>query len=359
MKIDVFGTRGFPLIQGGVEKHCECLYPLLDDTCRVTVFRRRPYVRPGATCKNIGFIDLPSTRIKGVEAVIHSFLATLWCMARQPDVVHIHNIGPALFSPLLKLARLKVVLTYHSPNYEHEKWGFFSRKLLRLSERIALSTADAVIFINEMQRRKYSERIRRKSYFIPNGIQPPQFISGSTFLQSIGVRPKKYILAVGRITPEKGFDCLLRAFEQADTGEYGLVIAGGVEGEQAYFEKLKRSVRSGKTVFTGYVYGEELAQLYTHAALFVLPSYHEGLPLVLLEAMSYRLAILASDIEANRAVGLPSTAYFPTGNERELALRLSEALHRDAPPDVAYAGLDAYDWQQVARQTLAVYRRLA
>jgi glycosyltransferase involved in cell wall biosynthesis len=360
MKVCVFGTRGFPHIQGGVEKHCECLYPLIaSEEIRITVFRRKPYVfSAGESCAHIRFIDLPSTRIKGFEAVLHSFLATLYCLALRPDAVHIHNIGPALFSPLLKLVRTKTVLTYHSPNYEHKKWNFLSRKILKLSEKIALSTAATVIFVNDRQRLKFNSRILAKSVYIPNGVGSPQFADNDSFLQSIRVPKRKYVLAVGRIPPEKGFDYLIRAFEEACLDGYQLVIAGGVEGEQAYDAELKKNVHTGNIIFTGYVSGEPLAQLYMHAALFVLPSHNEGMPIVLLEAMSYSLPILASNIVANRAVGLPEHSYFKAGDEKELSERLRQTIAANQPERIRYDNLDKYNWKHIAEKTTEVYKSL-
>ncbi len=171
MKICVIGTRGFPNIQGGVEKHCETLYPLLAKDNEIIVFRRKPYVMDKTTTyPNIRFIDLPSTKIKGFEAELHSFLSTIYTLFLRPDIVHIHNIGPAFYAPILKLFGIKVVLTYHSPNYEHAKWGWFSRHLLLMSERIALTCSDSIIFVNKFQMEKYSEKVRRKSQYVPNGI---------------------------------------------------------------------------------------------------------------------------------------------------------------------------------------------
>ncbi len=171
MRVCVLGTRGFPKIQGGVEKHCEALYPLLAKDNEIIVFRRKPYVTDLTTkYENIRFIDLPSTQIKGVEAVLHSFMSTIYTVCLRPDVAHVHNIGPAMFTPILKLFRIKVVLTYHSPNYEHKKWGWFSRRLLLLSEKIALCFSDSIIFVNKFQMEKYEESVRKKSYYIPNGI---------------------------------------------------------------------------------------------------------------------------------------------------------------------------------------------
>ena len=149
----VFGTRGFPNVQGGVEKHCEQLYPELTSKYNISIFRRIPFLKKNAekVYKGIRFIDLPSTRIKGFEPFFHSFLCTIYCIIKRPDIVHIHNIGPGMFIPLLKLAGLKVVLTYHSANYEHKKWNYISRKILKFSEWIAVNGSTAVIFVNKKQ----------------------------------------------------------------------------------------------------------------------------------------------------------------------------------------------------------------
>src|SRR5574344_2095518 len=149
MKSCVFGTRGFPQMQGGVEKHCEALYPLLPSDDKLIIFRRKPYVTGNVSYSNIKFIDLPSTTLIGVEAVVHSFLATVYTMFLRPDVAHIHNIGPALFSWMLRAVGIKVVLTYHSPNYEHAKWGWFAKHLLLISEKIALLMSNHIIFVNK------------------------------------------------------------------------------------------------------------------------------------------------------------------------------------------------------------------
>ncbi|MDR2473339.1 MAG: glycosyltransferase family 4 protein [Tannerella sp.] len=358
MKICVFGTRGFPNVQGGVEKHCENLYPLLaSEDIHVTVFRRKPYVKSSEIkrAENLTFIDLPSTRIKGFEAVFHSFLSTLYCMFLRPDIVHIHNIGPALFSPLLRLARLKIVLTYHSANYEHSKWGFFSRNLLKLSEKIALSTADRIIFVNKVKREQFCAKILAKSVFIPNGIHSPVIISDTEYLLSKGIKPEQYILAVGRITPEKGFDYLLKAFVAAKMRNYQLVIAGSVEGELSYSLLLNKLSSSDKIIFTGFITGKPLHELYSHAALFVLPSYNEGMPIVLLEAMSYKLPILASDILPNKSLELPEESYFETGNEKMLAAKLKRI---NGCKRVDYDNIENYGLQQVATKTMSVFNTL-
>lgn len=349
MKICVIGTRGFPKVEGGVEKHCELLYPLLAEQAEVVVFRRKPYVNSQKQYKNIRFVDLPSTKIKGVEAVVHSFLAAVCAIAMKPDVVHFHNIGPALFAPLIKLFSIPVVMTYHSANYEHKKWGTFAKKLLRFSEKVALKSADRIFFVNRFQMEKYPEDVRRKSAYIPNGIQPPEKEEGTQYLEGLKLEPGKYILSVGRITPEKGFHTLIRAFSEAKPEGYKLVIAGGVEFESGYMKQLQQLCEGLPVVFTGYVHGSDLAQLYSNAALFVLASENEGFPLVLLEAMSYERSVLVSDIPGTRLVKLDEEDYFEQGNHGLLAQKLTGKLSRKTGKTY---DLSEYDWNEISNQVL-------
>lgn len=356
MNICVLGLRGFPLIEGGVEKHCEQLYPrMIED---VTIFRRKPYVtvesQAASHYEHIKFIDLPSTKLKGFEAVFHSFLATRRAAKLKPDVVHIHNIGPALFSGMLIRKDIPVILTYHSPNYEHSKWGGFAKKILLLSEKVALKNSSKIIFVNRFQMKKYTEQIQRKSVFIPNGINDPVFSTTTDYLESLGIEPGKYVLAVGRITPEKGFDILIKGFRAARHKGYKLVIAGGVEFESGYMDELKK-LADDEVIFTGYVFGDKLSQLYTNAALYVLSSNNEGFPLVLLEAMSYGLDVLVSDIPATHLVDLDSDAYFSRGDSKVLSEKISLKLR--CPQKKKY-DLQEYNWDIIAKETVEIYKEV-
>ena len=357
MKICVFGTRGFPLIQGGVEKHCEHLYPRIarhSDT-EVIVYRRKPYVvnSQDKSYPGICFIDLPSTKIKGFEALFHSLLSSLNALKQHPDIVHIHNIGPALFTPLLRLFGKKIVLTYHSANYEHKKWNAIEQAFLRISEKLALKYAHAIIFVNHFQMNKFDDRILQKSCYIPNGIEKPVFSHSSEYMEKWGINNTKYILAVGRITPEKGFDILIKAFSSIDT-EFKLVIAGGTEAETEYYNELTVMAANKDIIFTGVIHGEELYQLYTNAQLFVIPSISEGFPIVLLEAMSYNLPVIASDIPATHLVSLPPKCYFPTGNHEALAKKITDFINTPQPKP-SY-DLSPYDWGNIAKQTMEVFK---
>lgn len=358
MKVYVFGTRGFPGIQGGVEKHCEALYTNLPSEFQITVFRRKPYVLESTSYPNIRFKDLYSTKIKGVEALIHSFLCTLFCICKRPDIVHIHNIGPGCFIPLLRFFNLKVILTYHSANYEHQKWGKLSQKMLKISEYIALHFSNQIIFVNRFQLEKQRSKIRKKSVYIPNGPSILKRNDGTNYISSLGLIPGKYILAVGRITPEKGFEDLIDAFLLLDTKEeYKLVIAGGVEHETTYLNYLKNKSNSKKIIYTGFVTKKPLEELYTHTRLFVLPSHNEGFPLVVLEAMQIGCDILLSDIPATRLLVLPDNLYFSMGNVSDLILHLKEKLNKSNPVIHSYNILD-FDWKKICHQTSIIYNSL-
>ncbi|NDW12965.1 glycosyltransferase [Bacteroides sp. 214] len=353
MRVAVFGTRGFPYIQGGVEKHCEYIYSYLADKHEITVFRRIPYV-----CQTphspIHFIDLPSTKIKGFEAFFHSFLCTLICVFKRPDVIHIHNIGPAFFSPLLRLFGLKVVLTYHSPNYEHAKWGRFSKMLLKIAEYISLRASNHIIFVNKYQLEKQNIRIQAKSTYIPNGVvKQRKVVQRGKLFATHGIK-NNFILGVGRITPEKGFDVLIQAFQQANVSIYQLVIAGGVDNEHGYFKKLQDMAKDN-VVFTGVLTSEELTELYSHASLFVLPSYNEGFPLTLLEAMQLVNKVLVSDLPATRLLALNEEDYVKVGSVTDLAQKIMEKLEQPCFSTVKY-NTSSYDWELIASQTEEVYK---
>ena len=356
MKLSVIGLRGFPGIEGGVEKHCESLYPKIDDDIEITVYRRKPYVKMnGKNFEHISFIDLPSTKIKGFEPFFHSLISSISVLIKKPDVVHYHNIGPALFSPIPKIRKIPIVLTYHSPNYEHDKWGCFARKLLMYSEKIALKMADRIVFVNKFQMEKYDEDTRKKSLYLPNGINDLSISKNTDYLDGIGVEKEKYILSVGRITKEKGFDTLIKAYKLAQKNGFKLVIAGGVEFESNYMKELQKLSEGENVIFTGYIYGDKLHQLYTYAGLYVLASRNEGFPLVLLEAMKYGLDVIVSDIPATHLVDLNRDDYFELENIEMLAEKISE---RVSVVKKRKYDLEKYDWNEVARKMSFLFRQV-
>jgi glycosyltransferase involved in cell wall biosynthesis len=364
MKIFVTGTRGIPDIPGGVEKHCQELYPHVASAGHtVCVATRKPYVVHEQTrWKRIQLKHVFAPRIKSLEAIIHTFLAV--CIARKssPDIVHIHAVGPGLVVPFARMLGLKVVVTNHGPDYDRQKWSGIAKHMLKLGEWLGGRFAHEVIVISEPIKTILRARCKRSPVLIPNGVQVQKPAQADDFVRRIGAEPRKYILAVARFVPEKGLHDLVQSYTALAT-DYKLVIAGDADHETEYSRNLRQMAKGDqRIVLTGYLTGEPLHQLYSHAGLFVLPSYHEGLPIVLLEAMSYGLPVLVSDIAANLEVDLPENRYFECGNVQDLQDKMKSLLNQELSElerqSFQRQIAEKYNWQTIAEQTIAVYERV-
>ncbi len=359
MRIVVTGTRGIPNIMGGVETHCEELYPrLVKLGHEVILIRRTCYVHEAekqTEYKGVKLLDVFAPKKKSIEAFLHTFLAVIKALFLKADVLHIHAIGPALFTPFARLLGLKVVFTHHGPDYDRDKWGKLAKTILKLGEKLGVKYANEVIVISEPIRELIAKKYGRKdSHLIYNGVVLPEKSTKIDYLTQVGVEPKKYVFAMGRFVPEKGFDLLVNAFKASKYfSEYKLVIAGDADHEDDYSKSLKQLAKDNGVVLPGFIKGESLNQLLTNARLFVLPSYHEGLPIALLEAMSYHLDVLVSDIPANKAVGLVDENYFRNRNKDSLVHALNNK-YSNATSGIAY-NLEAYNWGTITKQTLEVY----
>lgn len=362
MKIVVAGTRGIPNIQGGIETHCEELYPRLANMgYDITLIRRSCFVKKENNFneyRGVKLITLFTFRIKTIETIIHTFLSVIWAKRHKADILHIHAIGPALFVPFAKLLGLKVVFTHHGPDYDRAKWGSFAKAILKLGERFAARKADQIIVISEVIRKLMESKYGRlNTNLIFNGFSSPVFSDETDYIESLGLCPRQYVFTLGRFVEEKGFDLLIRAFKNTKHGDYKLVIAGDADHDTPYSYMLKKLAFSENVILTGFVKGKQLSQLFSHAGLFILPSYHEGLPISLLEAMSYKLPVIVSDIPANCQVNLDAESFFVTGDEESLKEKIDMRLSSDFSA-VSY-DLTPYNWDMIAKQTAGVYNQLA
>lgn len=361
MKVAVAGTRGIPHIQGGVETHCEELFPRIAAAgTDVTLFRRSSYIEESNrihSFRGVTLADIPTPRRKALEAIIHTFRAIIAAKKNNADLIHIHAIGPALLIPFAKILGLKTVMTNHGPDYEREKWGKTAKFMLRLGERLGTRYADAVIVISDHIRQQLKDRYgRTDTDLIFNGVPAPKADPDTTWIKSLGLSPGKYILAIGRFVPEKNFHLLIKAFQRINPTGIRLVIAGDADMPDSYSESLKQLALSSEVVLTGFIKGPKLHQLFTHARLFCLPSTHEGLPISLLEAMSYGLDVLVSDIDANKLPQLDNSDFFRTSDLDSLAETLQKKLNTGCPHR-SY-DMTPYDWDCIARSTMEVYRRV-
>lgn len=243
----------------------------------------------------------------------------------KADIVHLHAVGPALLTPLARLLGMKVVFTHHGPDYDRDKWGMAAKTALRLGEAAGTLFANEVIVIShvidDMLIRKYG---RKDCHVIYNGVPSPDITDYPEYFGELGIEQGKYIFAMCRFVPEKNLHHLIEAFSRTEHRECKLVIAGDSDFEDDYSASLKKYAREQGVVLPGFIKGRKLHALLSHARCFVLPSSHEGLPIALLEAMSYRLPVIVSDIPANLEVGLGQEFYFPLGDRRALARKLQE-----------------------------------
>lgn len=361
MKIVVTGTRGIPEIQGGVETHCQELYPRLAAMGHdITIIRRSSYIAenpPLKEYKGVKLVDVYAPRKKSIEAILHTFLAVIKAKRLKPDILHIHAIGPGLMVPFARMLGLNVVTTNHGPDYDRKKWGKIAGMALRTGEKFSARWSNQVIVISHVIAKILADKYRRTdTNLIYNGANPPDKSNNTDYIQSLGLTPQKYVVALGRFVEEKGFHDLIEAFSKLAPEGIKLAIAGDADHEDAYSRRLKEMAHQHNIVLTGFIRGEKMNQLMSNAALFCLPSYHEGLPIVLLEAMSYGLDVAVSDIPANRIPELLPTDFYPVGNTDALAKLLAEKLNNHTFPRIY--NMDNYNWDVIARQTERVYQKI-
>ncbi len=369
MKIAFIGQKGIPAKSGGVERHVENLSRELARLGHEVTVYTRPHYTDRAIRKwdGVTLIPLPSIRTKYLDAITHTFACTMHALFQDYDVIHYQSIGPSLFSIIPRLLKRKtvVVATFHSRDYFHKKWNGFARQVLLFGERVTCTVPEKTIAISRGMTEYARDRYDTEPIFIPNGAEGDP-VAGTEFLREHSLREKRYVLTVSRLVAHKGIHYLVKAFEDLeDTGRlpnnFKLVVVGTHAETPEYEQYLKMiSVGRENILFLGERTGAELAELFTNAAVFVQPSEDEGLSIALLEAMSYGLPIVASDIPGNREALDGAGAYFRTKDVDSLKQELAYMLNRPDEMEI-YGKLargrakGAFSWEAIASQTLDVY----
>ncbi len=364
MRIHMIGQKGIPAQSGGVERHVEELAARLVALGHdVTAYARVPYTsRKIRAHRGVRIVHLPTLRTKHLEAIVHTFVATLHVLLTRPDVVHYHGIGPAalLWIPRLFLRRTTIVFTFHCQDYHHQKWNVLARLFLRVGEYIGVRFADEVITVSKTLTRYVQTAYLKDATYIPNGVSSMRPRGARSVLRSFDLAPRRYILAVSRLVRHKGIHELIAAYNGLTT-RHDLVIAG----DGAYTDEYVREVRAlaaknPRIHLLGNQSAETLAALYANATLVVHPSHAEGLSIVLLEAMRAGRCVLASNIPENKEVIDGAGYTFRVGSVADLRARLRALLA--TPARMRAAGLRAharvrerYDWGAITRATTAVY----
>ena len=361
MKIAMIGQKKIPSRMGGVEVVVEHLSEgLVKAGHHVTAFNRADSdSKKVDSYKGISIKTVPTLKTKGLAAVSSSFFATIMASLSNFDVVHIHAEGPAMMSWIPKLFGKKCIVTIHGLDYKRDKWGKFASRYIKLGEKAAVKYADQIIVLNKPMQEYFWQQYKRKTVLIPNGIADVHRAKAKE-IRSLGLSRDSYILFLGRIVPEKGIENLINAFKKVKT-EKKLVIAGASSDTDSFFQKMRRLASADDRIeFIGFVEGNMLRELYSNAYAYVLPSKLEGMPVGLLEAISYGNCCIVSNIPENLDIIGKAGISFEKGNVEDLEDKLNMVIKR--PKLVEKLGSEAlekakskYDWQKIAERTLNVY----
>lgn len=369
LRIAMIGQRGLPATHGGIERHVEELGARLAERGHeVVAFCRPGYSdRTGVHHRGIYLAKSRTVPTKHLEAFVHSGTSTLAALGDEFDIVHFHAIGPGLFAPLPKfLSDARVVQTIHGLDDQRAKWGNGAQRVLRMAGWLSARVPDETVVVSRALQEHYLQRYGRSTHYVTNGApaveQRPDL---SPELRALGIESGRYVLFVGRLVPEKDPAGLMAAFAQVDT-DLRLVLVGGSSFTATHVNDLEAmAAQDPRVVMTGFRYRDELASLYSNAALFVQPSLLEGLPITLLEAAAYGLPVVVSDIAPHLEVlGVPEPGRdtFPAGDVVGLTKALQYAVENLDTCRNGAASLHAdvarsYDWDLATDQMLEVYER--
>jgi glycosyltransferase involved in cell wall biosynthesis len=305
-------------------------------------------------------VRLPTLRSKHLETAIHTLFSTVHALTQKYDLVRYQPLGPALFSFLPRLVRQKTLVTVQGLDWQRKKWGRFASIVLRLGERASACLPNGTMVVSRTLQRRYREVHGMEAFYVPNG-GVLRARREAAKIHEWGLEPGKYVLFLGRFSPEKGCHLLVEAFEQL-SGDLKLVMAGASSYCDEYVREL-RSHAGDRIRMLDWVAGDTLDELLTNAMIFVLPSDLEGLSLALLDAMGAGLCVLTSDVPENREVVDGAGFTFQRGSASDLAERLrfliANPVVREAAGQAARRRIEEqYQWQAVAREIEKAYFQL-
>ncbi len=373
MKIAMLGHKRIPSREGGVEIVVENLATSMAKLGhRVTVYNRRGYHVAGIDngndftdkeflYKGVRIISIPTFPQKALNAIVYSALASIRAVWKKFDVIHFHAEGPCALIWLPKLFGVKTVATIHGLDWQRAKWGKFASGFLKFGEKCAAKYADEIIVLSKNMQEYFKQTYGRDTVYIPNGVQICENRKADIIKEKYGLEKDSYFLFLARVVPEKGLHYLLDAFEKLDTDKK-LVIAGGCSHSEDYFSQIQaRAEKMDNVIMTGFIQGRELEELFSNCVCYVLPSDVEGMPISLLEAMSYGCRCIVSDIPENREVVQEYALTFKKSDVEDLKEKLGQILKDYQNPTIWSSDKvkeyirQKYSWEDVAKETLKLY----
>lgn len=358
LRIAFIGARGVISKYSGIETYYEEVGKRLAERGHdVTAYCRNYFTPAIAEHNGMKLVRLPTIRSKHLETLIHTVLSTAHAITQSYDVVHYHALGPSLFSFIPRLFGAKTAVTVQGLDWQRRKWGRLASMVLRVGEKASVRLPNGTMVVSRVLQQHYRERHESATIYIPNGGFLRERRQAHEILEW-GLQPGKYVLFLGRFSPEKGCHLLVNAFEQIET-DVKLVMAGASSYCDAYSRELREHA-SDRIRILDWVSGQTLDELLTNSMIFVLPSDMEGLSLALLDAMGAGLCVLVSDVPENREAVEGAGFTFERGNVADLAERLrfliANPAIRDAAGRTARKRVEQeYQWAKVTEEIEAAY----
>lgn len=350
MKIAMIGHKQIPGRSGGVEVVVEELATRMAKENEVIVYNRKNKEKQPKEYKGVKINTTFTINKKSLDALIYSFFASIKILFKKVDVIHYHALGPSvmLLIPKFFKKKAKIVVTVHGLDYKRAKWKGMGSKYLKLGEKITVKYADEIIVLSKNMKQYFLETYNRKTTYIPNGISSTKIRDANIIKQKYDLEKNDYILFLSRLVPEKGLDYLIDAYNELNTNKK-LVIAGNSSNTNKYVDYIYEKTKNNPNIImTGFVSGEELDEFYSNAYVYVLPSEVEGMPITLLEALSYNIPIITSDIPENvEVIGYENT--FKNKDYKDLKEKLK-------CPKKVNINLDKYNWENITKDTLNLYK---
>ena len=369
----MIGHKVVPSRRGGIENVLTTLCPLLSESgIEVTCYNRstdkveNEYICAVENGK-FGQVILKkawTVKGRGVCAMIASFTAAIQAAFGRYDVVHFHAEGPCVAMWIPKMFGKHCVATVHGLDWQREKWGKgFASRYIKFGEQVMVKLADEIIVLSESAQTYFQQTYNRETVLIHNGIQKPDKKAADRIQELYGLSPGNYICMVSRLTAEKGVHYLIDAYNRIQTDKK-LVIAGDTSDTDAYVESLKQmAIGNPNIIFTGFITGDVLMEIYSNAYLVALPSDVEGMSLSLLEALAYGNAVLCSDIPENTLVTEDKAVHFQKSNVEDLAQKLQKMCDDVSMTEELKKGVDEfilrkYNWKDIADATADLYKKV-
>ncbi len=251
LRVAFIGGRGVISKYSGIETYYEEIGKrLVEMGMDVTVYCRSYFSPPKAAHNGMRLVRLPTIRSKHLETLVHTFLSTIHALFGNADIVHYHCLGPALFSFLPRLFGKRTMVTVQGLDWQRRKWGRIASAVLRMGERAAIKLPDQTVVVSRTLQEYYRAGYKTEPVYVPNGTNLRKRRPGRK-LAEWGLKPDAYILFLGRFSPEKNCDLLIRAFEKI-TGPVKLVLAGGSSHSDACMAELRGSAAIASWCWIGF-----------------------------------------------------------------------------------------------------------